>query len=84
MAGTPAATDMKRVNQLAWQYRGRLNPQDRLFLTLRQGARFPRPSPWTETERIADAEKTVQSIPESAEAWYYLADNLFIPGALPT
>jgi serine/threonine-protein kinase len=76
----PAATDMGRVNQLAWQYRGRLNPQDRLFLTLRQGSRYPSPAPWT--DRIADAEKTVQSIPESAEAWYYLADNLFHTGRL--
>lgn len=76
----PAATDMRRVNQLAWQYRGRLNPQDRLFLTLRQGSRYPKPTPWT--DRIADAEKTVQSIPESAEAWMWLADDLFHAGRL--
>ncbi|MEO8031681.1 MAG: protein kinase [Gemmatimonadota bacterium] len=76
----PASVDMRRVNQLAWQYRGRLNPQDRLFLTLRQGARYPKATPWT--DRIADAEKTVQSIPESAEAWYYLADDLFHAGRL--
>jgi eukaryotic-like serine/threonine-protein kinase len=76
----PATTDMRRINALAFQYRGRLNPQDRLFLTLRQGARYPKPTPWT--DKIADAEKTVQLIPESAEAWYYLADDLFHAGRL--
>ena len=75
-----ATTDMARVNQLAWQYRSRLNPQDRLFLTLRQGARYPKST--SMADKIADAEKTVQSIPESAEAWYYLADDLFHAGRL--
>ncbi len=76
----PAATDMSRVNRLAWQYRNRLNPQDQLFLTLRQGSRYPKASPYT--DRIADAEKTVQLIPESAEAWMWLGDNLFHAGRL--
>jgi tetratricopeptide (TPR) repeat protein len=75
-----ATTDMRRVNRLAFQYRNRLNPQDQLFLTLRQGSRYPRQTPWT--DRIADAEKTVQSIPESPEAWFFLGDALFHGGRL--
>jgi tetratricopeptide (TPR) repeat protein len=76
----PASVDMRRVNLLASQYRSRLNPQDQLFLTVRQGSRYPRVTPWT--ERIADAEKAVQSIPESPEAWQYLGDALFHGGRL--
>ena len=76
----PASVDMRRVNLLAAQYRGRLNPQDQLFLTVRQGSRYPRVTPWT--DRITDAEKAVQSIPESPEAWHYLGDALFHGGRL--
>jgi tetratricopeptide (TPR) repeat protein len=72
--------DMGRVRHLAWQYRARLNPQDQLFLTLRLGSRYPRNTPFT--DQIADAEKTVQRIPESADAWYYLGDVLFHGGRL--
>ncbi len=63
-----------------FQYRTRLNPQDQLLLTNRLGSRFPSVTPWN--ARIADAEKIVQAIPESAEAWYYLADALFHGGRL--
>ena len=66
---------MNRVRRLAWQYRDRLNPQDQLFLSLRLGSRYPRSTPWN--VQIADAEKAVQKIPESADAWYYLGDALF-------
>ena len=76
----PATTDMKRIRALAWQYRDRLNPQDQLFLSLRLGSTYPKPTPWT--VRIADAEHAVQVIPESADAWYYLADDLFHAGRL--
>src|SRR5687768_14459428 len=73
-----ATVEMPRVNRLAWQNRNRLNPQDQLFLALRQGSRYPLQTPWT--DRIADAERAVQSIPESAEAWYYLGDALYHAG----
>ena len=76
----PAATDMQRVNRLAYKYRDRLNPQDQFFLTLRQGSLYPKVTPWT--ERIADAERIVQRIPESAEAWHHLGDALFHAGRL--
>ncbi len=71
----PATTDMNRVRRLAWQYRERLNSRDQLFLSLRLGSRYPRSTPWQ--VQIADAERAVQRIPESAEAWFYLGDYLF-------
>ena len=37
-------------------------------------------TPWT--VQIADAEKAVQTMPESADAWYYLGDALFHFGLL--
>ena len=76
----PAAGDMNRVRQLAWQYRNRLNPQDQRFLTLRLGSMYPQQTPWT--VQIADAEKAAQAMPESADAWYWLGDALFHGGRL--
>ncbi|HVL19206.1 MAG TPA: hypothetical protein VM387_14470, partial [Gemmatimonadales bacterium] len=76
----PATTDMNRVRHLAWQYRERLNPRDQLFLSLRLGSRYPRNTPWQ--VQIADAERAVQRIPESADAWFYLGDGLFHFGRL--
>lgn len=76
----PAAGDMNRVRQLAWQHRARLNPQDQRFLTLRLGSMYPRQTPWN--VQIADAEKAAQSMPESADAWYWLGDGLFHGGRL--
>jgi tetratricopeptide (TPR) repeat protein len=71
---------MNRVRRLAWRYRDRLNPQDQLFLSLRLGSRFPKQTPWH--VRIADAEHAVQSMPESADAWFFLGDFLFHFGRL--
>ena len=76
----PATTDMKRIQGLAWRYRDRLNPQDQLFLSLRLGSTYPKPPSWD--VRIADAERAVQGIPESADAWYNLGDALFHFGRL--
>jgi tetratricopeptide (TPR) repeat protein len=76
----PATVDMNRVRQLAWQYRTRLNPQDQRFLTLRLGSLYPQQTPWN--IQIADAEKAAQSMPESADAWYWLGDGLFHGGRL--
>jgi len=75
-----ASGDIRRVRQLAWQYRGRLNPQDQLILSLRLGRRFPKFTPWT--ERIEDDEKAVQRMPESAQVWYSLGDDLFHDGPI--
>ena len=75
-----AAGDMNRVRRLAWQYRDRLNPQDQAFLTLRLGSLYPRQTP--SQVQIADAEKAAQSMPESAEAWFWLGDGLFHGGRL--
>jgi hypothetical protein len=75
-----ATTDMNRVRRLAWRYRDRLNPQDQLFLSLRLGSRFPKQTPWH--VRIADAEHAVQTMPESADAWFFFGDYLFHFGHL--
>ena len=75
-----ATTDMRRIRALAWRYRDRLNPQDQLFLSLRLGSRYPKRTPWT--EQIADAERAVQTMPESADAWFNLGDFLFHFGRL--
>jgi tetratricopeptide (TPR) repeat protein len=75
-----ATTDMRRIRGLAWKYRDRLNPQDQLFLSLRLGSRYPKSTRWT--VRIADAEHAVQVMPESADAWYFLGDDLFHFGRL--
>ncbi|HJR50381.1 MAG TPA: hypothetical protein VJ794_04695, partial [Gemmatimonadales bacterium] len=75
-----ATADMGRIRSLAWRYRDRLNPQDQRFLSLRLGSRFPKATPWT--VQIADAEHAVQTIPESADAWFYLGDYLFHFGRL--
>jgi serine/threonine-protein kinase len=75
-----ATTDMNRVRRLAWRYRDRLNPQDQLFLSLRLGSRYPKQTPWH--VQIADAERAVQTMPESADAWFFLGDYLFHFGRL--
>jgi tetratricopeptide (TPR) repeat protein len=75
-----ATTDMRRIRNLAWRYRDRLNPQDQLFLSLRLGSRYPKATPWN--VRIADAEHAVQVMPESADAWFNLGDYLFHFGRL--
>src|SRR5690606_7216858 len=75
-----STTDMERVNRLAHKYRNRLNPQDQLFLAIRQGSSFPLSTPWS--ERIALAEQAVRRIPESAEAWLQLGDALYHFGHL--
>lgn len=77
---SPAATDMQRVERLAWQYRDRLNARDQMTLSIRLGSRYPRATPWT--DRIADMERATAAMPESPQVWYQLGDALFHDGAL--
>ena len=76
----PSTTDMRRVKRLAFANRHRLNPVDQRLLSMRLGSRFPLRTPYD--VQIADAEKLVASMPESADAWYYLGDALFHGGRL--
>jgi serine/threonine-protein kinase len=76
----PATSDMRRVKRLAFANRDRLNPIDQRLLTLRLGSQYPARTPYD--VQIADAEKLVASMPESADAWYYLGDALFHGGRL--
>ena len=77
---SPAATDMRRVERLAWQYRDRLNTRDQMMLSTRLGSRYPRSTPWT--VRIAEMERATSAMPESPQVWYQLGDALFHEGAL--
>jgi eukaryotic-like serine/threonine-protein kinase len=71
---------MRRVRRLAWEHRSRLNPRDQLMLQARIGSLYPRYTPFD--VQIADAERMVQSMPESADAWHLLGDALFHGGRL--
>jgi serine/threonine-protein kinase len=75
-----STTDMRRVKRFAFANRDRLNPIDQRLLTMRLGSRYPLRTPYD--VQIADAEKLVASMPESADAWYYLGDALFHGGRL--
>ncbi|HTO73210.1 MAG TPA: hypothetical protein VMJ30_05295, partial [Gemmatimonadales bacterium] len=76
----PGTGDLNRIRRLAWQYRNRLNPRDQAFLALRLGSLYPAVESWD--RKIANDEKAVQQYPESADAWYYLGDDLFHEGML--
>jgi tetratricopeptide (TPR) repeat protein len=76
----PSTSDMRRVKRLAFANRDRLNPIDQRLLTMRLGSRYPARTPYD--VQIADAEKLVASMPESADAWYFLGDALFHGGRL--
>ncbi len=72
--------DLARIERLAWRYRERMTPQDRLILSIRLGSRYPGETPWT--EQIADRDRATQLMPESAEAWYHLGEALIQYGPM--
>jgi tetratricopeptide (TPR) repeat protein len=76
----PGSMNMERVRRLAWQYRDRLNSRDLMILSIRLGSRFPKQAP--SMQDIADREHATQVMPDNAEAWYYLGDELFHSGRL--
>ena len=76
----PGSMDLARVARLALQYRDRLNSRDQLILSIRLGSRFPKPTP--STQELTDRERATQLMPDNAEAWYYLGDELFHGGLL--
>ena len=75
-----ATIDMNRVRRLAWQYRNRLTAKDQLLLSIQLGSRFPDATP--SHEEIADREQATQQMPDNAEAWYKLGDELFHDGSI--
>jgi len=64
----------------AWYRRERLSPRDRAYLDTYLGPRFPAPPGARETIEVA--ERFVSVAPDSPDAWYKLADNLFHYGPL--
>ncbi|HET8624125.1 MAG TPA: serine/threonine-protein kinase [Gemmatimonadales bacterium] len=73
-SGTPEAI------RLAWRYRDRLSPKDRVHLEVYAGPRFlSRPG---FLDQIKAAERFAVVAPDGPDAWYKLADNLFHYGPL--
>jgi serine/threonine-protein kinase len=64
----------------AWRHRDRLSPRDLARLTVNVGPRYPAP-PGARDE-VETAERLLELAPDSPDAWYKLADNLFHHGAL--
>ena len=72
----------------AWRHRDRLSPRDLARLTANLGPRYPAPP--GVRDQVEAAERLLELAPDSPDAWYKLADNLFhygplvgVPEALP-
>jgi eukaryotic-like serine/threonine-protein kinase len=68
-----------RAEDLAWKLRDRLSPRDRIMLEAFLGPRGPRTS--SGAELLAARVRAVETVPEQADAWYYLGDLYFHFGA---
>ena len=66
--------------EAAWRHRDRLSPRDLARLAVNLGPRHP--APQGVRDGVEDAERLLELAPDSPDAWYKLADNLFHNGAL--
>jgi tetratricopeptide (TPR) repeat protein len=66
--------------EAAWRHRDRLSPRDLASLTVYLGARYPAPT--GARDDVKAAERFLELAPDSPDAWYKLADNLFHFGML--
>jgi serine/threonine-protein kinase len=78
VAGAPIPNE-PWVRRLAWRYRGRLGPEQRLLLE----ARLPPDGRGdTDADAYARVERAARALPASYDAWSLLANKLFHSGAL--
>jgi serine/threonine-protein kinase len=61
--------------EIAWRERARLSQRDQAFLTAVAGPRYPAPS--SNVEMYKAREQYLSIMPDNAEAWYLLADQIF-------
>jgi tetratricopeptide (TPR) repeat protein len=66
--------------EAAWRHRDRLAPRDLACLTVYLGPKYPAPA--GARDEVQAAERFVELAPDSPDAWYKLADNLFHYGML--
>jgi len=70
----------ERSMRLAWTYRDRLGPRERVFLDALAGPRYPAPP--QPRERIQVWEEAVRQVPDDPDLWTNLGDAYFHDGAL--
>ncbi|MEO5511894.1 MAG: hypothetical protein ABIV28_07185 [Longimicrobiales bacterium] len=70
-----AVQPFPRASQLAWAFKERLSPADRLYLEAKRSASSGSQS------AIDKWEAAVQALPDRPEAWYHLGDILYHNGA---
>jgi len=72
--------DRPSAEALAWKLRDRLSPRDRALLESFLGPRGPKVS--SGAELLEARARSVESVPDQADAWYYLGDLYYHFGAL--
>ena len=75
--GDPALGN--RGIQIAWKEKTRLSPRDQALLTALAGPRYPELS--SNLELFKAREQYLSMVPDNAEAWYLLADQIFHYGS---
>jgi DNA-binding SARP family transcriptional activator/TolB-like protein len=72
--------ERRRAQRLAWTHRDRLPTADRALLTAIVGPRYPAPSDMR--EKVAAWDRVTQLIPDQADSWFELGDQLFHAGQI--
>jgi TolB-like protein len=72
--------ERRRAQRLAWTHRDRLPTADRALLTAIVGPRYPALSDMR--EKVAAWDRVTQLIPDQADSWFELGDQLFHAGQI--